>query len=76
MTRKHHPLGRRGMSLARDKLFGKCADCRKWAKLIGFLCKLCYGNRNSLYSYRTNKNYRRKALLRSRKNRERKKNKL
>ena len=72
--REHHRIGRRGMSLARDKFFGICADCRKRAKLIGFICKLCYGSRNNLYYYRTDKSYRRKAILRSRRNRERRKN--
>jgi 23S rRNA U2552 (ribose-2'-O)-methylase RlmE/FtsJ len=74
--RKYRRIGRRGLSLARDKIFRRCADCRRMAKLTGFLCKICYGRRNNLYYYRMDKNYHRKAILRSRRNRERKKNKL
>jgi hypothetical protein len=64
-------IGRRGSALRRQRIYGKCGDCKETDKLIGFLCERCYDRRARKYKYQTDAGYRIKCKERNRINRER-----
>jgi predicted amidophosphoribosyltransferase len=65
-----HRIGRRGLCANNSSLYGKCADCGKPNKLLGFLCRRCYLLRDSKHRYHTDSKFRKASLERARKWRE------
>jgi hypothetical protein len=59
-------IGRKG-NPTNSTMIGKCADCDKPNKLVGFICRSCYLKRNKKHRYHTDKAYRNGCLERTRK---------
>jgi len=69
---RHGTSTRNGASVSCQRLFGECADCGKLARLIGFLCIDCYGNRLRRHQYATDAEYRERQKARSKRQRKKK----
>jgi hypothetical protein len=63
---RRNRIGRKG-NPTNSTMMGKCADCDKSNKLVGFICRSCYLKRNKRHKYQTDKAYRNGCLERTRK---------